>query len=123
VAVDCLRRLINSERFDEEIRYALCVCNLKASPKDMTLHVRSEDHALRGFQALLRVPAFKLADRLKKDKTLDAADVFYVGFHFAESTGDEKALGVALLEHLAKTSPKSAEGKAAKNKLKLVQAG
>jgi HEAT repeat protein len=122
-AVDCLRRLTNSERFDEEMRYVLCVCNLKASPKDITPHVRAEDHALRGFQALLRVPEFKLADRLKKDKTLDAADWFYVGFHFAESTGDEKALGVALLEHLVKAAPKSTEGKAARNKLKLVQAG
>ncbi len=120
-AVDCLRRLINTERFDDETRYALCVCNLKASPKDMTLPVRAEDHALRGLQALLRVPDFKLADRLRKDKTLDAADCFYVGFHFAESTGDEKTLGVALLEHLVKTAPKSAEGKAARNKLKLVR--
>lgn len=122
-AVDCLRRLINSERFDAETRYALCVCNLKASPKDMTSHARVEDHALRGLQALVRIPALKLADRLQKDKTLDAADRFYVGFHFAESTGDEKALGVTLLQHLFKTAPKSAEGKAAKNKLKLVQTG
>jgi hypothetical protein len=119
-AVACLRRLVNTERFDDETRYALSVCNLKTSAKDITPHVRAEDHALRGLQALLRVPAFKLADRLKKDKTLDSADLFYVGFHFAELTGEEKAFGVALLEHLAKTSPKSADGKAAKNKLKLV---
>lgn len=120
-AIACLRRLTSSERFDDEARYALSVCNLKVSPKDITPHRRSEDHALRGLQGLLRVPAFKLAERLKKDKTLEASDLFYVGFHFAEMTGDEKTLGVTLLEHLAKTAPRTAEGKAAKNKLKLVK--
>lgn len=121
-AIECLRRLTNAELFDDEARYALSLCNLKVSPKDINPHVRADDHALRGFQALLRVPAFKLADRLKKDKTVDAAELFYVGFHFAELAGDEKAFGVALLDHVARTAPKSAEGKAAKNKLKLAQA-
>lgn len=120
-AVECLRRLTNSELFDDEMRYALTVCNLKVSPKELSPQMRAEDHALRGIQSLLRVPAFKLADRLKKDRALDPADLFYVGFHFAELTGDDKALGVALLDHVAKSSPRSAEGKAAKNKLKLVQ--
>lgn len=120
-AVDCLRRLTNSELFDDETRYVLSVCNLKASPKDISPHARAEDHALRGLQGLLRNPEFKLADRLKKDKTLDPADVFYVGFHFAEQQGDEKAFGLALLNHLVKAAPKSAEGKAAKNKIKLAQ--
>ena len=122
-AIECLRRLTNAELFDDEARYALSFCNLKVSPKDITPHVRAEDHALRGFQALLRNSDFKLAERLKKDKALDSADWFYIGFHFAEAPGDERAFGVALLEHLAKTAPKSAEGKAAKNKLKLVGTG
>ena len=121
-AVECLRRLTNTELFDDTARYALSLCNLKASAKDINPHIRAEDHALRGFQSLLRNPAFKLADRLKKDKMLDPADLFYVGFHFAESPGDEKPMGIALLEHLVKTSPKSAEGKAARNKLKLERA-
>ncbi len=122
-AVECLRRLTNTELFDDEARYALSVCNLKASSKDINPHVRAEDYALRGFQALLRNPAFKLAERLKKDKMLDSADRFYVGFHFAESPGEEQAFGIAVLEFLVKNAPKSAEGKAAKNKLKLVQTG
>lgn len=120
-AIGCLRHLTSSERFDDEARYALSICNLKVSPKDITPHRRAEDHALRGLQGLLRVPAFKLAERLKKDKTLEAADLFYVGFHFSELSGEEKAFGVTLLDHLAKTEPRTAEGKAAKNKLKLVK--
>jgi len=122
-AVECLRRLTNSEVFDDEARYALCVCNLKQSARDISPGVRAEDHALRGLQVLLRVPSFKLAGRLKKDKTLDADELFYAGFHFSEMAGEEKSFGVALLDHLARSAPKSATGKAAKNKLKLVQAG
>ncbi len=119
-AVDCLRRLVNTEVFNADARYALSVCNLKVSKKDLNPHMRVEDHALRGMQGLLRMDKVALADRLKKDKTLDFADLFYVGFHFTEQAGDEHVFGVALLEHLAKTASKSAEGKAAKNKLKLI---
>lgn len=121
-AIECLRRVVNTEAFDHDTRYALSVCSLKASKKDIQPHVRTEDHALRGLQELLRMDRLALATRLKKDKILDASDLFYVGFHFAEQAGDECTFGVALLEHLAKTSPKSAEGKAARNKLKLVHA-
>jgi hypothetical protein len=58
-------------------------------------------------------------DRLVKDKTLDASDLFFVGFHFAEGHGPERDFGTKLLEHVAKKWPASKDGKAAKNKLKL----
>lgn len=118
-AVDCLRKLINTGSFDETIRYALSVCNLKTSLKDLSPHARAEDHALRGFHGLLRNADFGLAARLKKDKDLDAADLYYIAFHFAEMPGEEQAFGRELLGHLAKTRPRSEEGRAAKNKLKL----
>jgi HEAT repeat protein len=122
-AVECLRQLVNTESFDAALRYDLSLCNLKQSPKDLAPHLRGEDHSLRGFQALLPLKAFNLLDRLKKDKTLDAADLCYVGFHFAEIPGAEEAkFGRALLEHVAKQWPRSAEGKAAKNKLHLAPA-
>jgi hypothetical protein len=122
-AVECLRRLINTESFDDEARYALSVCNLKLSPKDLASQARAEDHALRGFQALLRNTAFKLVDRLKKDKTLDAADLCYVGFHWCEAIGDDRQAGTQLLEHVARRWPRSPSGRAARNKLKLAKSG
>ena len=119
-AVECLRQLVNTESFNNDLRYELSVCNLKQSPKDLAPHLRTEDHALRGFQGLLADKASRLLDRLKKETVLDAADLCYVGFHFAELPGSEDArFGRALLEHVAKRWPKSAEAKAAKNKLKL----
>lgn len=118
-AVEYLRRLIHTEKFDDETRFALSVANLKLSPRDISLQRRMEDHALRGFQALLHGRTFKLLDHLKKEKALDAADLFYVGFHFAETTGDDRLFGEETLRHVAKTWPRSEEGRAAKSKLKV----
>lgn len=121
-AVDCFRKLINTASFDETIRYALSVCNLKTSLKDLSPHARAEDHSLRGFHGLLRSPDFGLAARLKKDKDLDPADLYYVGFHFVEMQGEDQAFGRDILAHLAKTRSRAEEGRAAKNKLKLTGA-
>ncbi len=121
-AVDCLKRLINTESFDEQTRYDLSICNLKLVPKDIAPQMGTEDHAIRGFRALLHSGSFKLFDTLKKDKTLDASDLHYVGVRLVEAMGDGNELGVQLLEHVAKRWPKSEQGKAAKNRLKLLNA-
>jgi HEAT repeat protein len=118
-AVDCLKQIARSEAFDAELRHELSVCNLKQSAKDLAPHLRAEDYALRGFQALLQDKRFKLFDRLKKEKALEAADLYYVGFHFSEGTGEELKFGRKMLEHVAKRWPRTKEGKAAKNKLRL----
>jgi len=118
-AVDCLKQVVRSEVFDAELRYELSVCNIKQSGKDLAQHLRAEDYALRGFQALLQDKGFKLFDRLKKEKALDAADFFYIGFHFSEGSGEELKFGRKILEHVAKRWSKTKDGKAAKNKLKL----
>jgi hypothetical protein len=121
-AVECFRQLSRSEGFDRDHRYELSVCNLKQSAKDLAAHLRAEDHALRGFQVLLQDKTFKLLDRLKKEKCLEAADLFYVGFHFSEGGGEEQKFGRQLLEHVAQRWPGTKDGKAAKNKLKLAAA-
>jgi HEAT repeat protein len=118
-AVECLRQLARADALDRELRYELSVCNLKQSAQDLAPHLRAEDSALRGFQTLNQDKSFKLFDRLKKERALDAADLYYVGFHFSEGTGDELKLGRKLLEHVAKRWPKSKEAKAARNKFKL----
>ena len=120
LAVECLRRLIQSDSFDEETRYELSICNLKLSSKDLARQVRQEDHALRGFQGLIRSASFTLIDRLRKERLLDANDLYYVGFHFGEGGPREKLFGEALLEHVVKKWPSTKAGKAARSKLKLV---
>lgn len=118
-AVECLRQIARSESFDNELRFELSVCNVKQSAKDLAPHLRAEDHALRGFQTLLQDKGFKLFERLKKERALTAADLYYIGFHFSEGTGAELKFGRKTLEHVAKRWPKTKEGKAAKSKLKL----
>lgn len=49
----------------------------------------------------------ELLGKLKKDKTLDASDLYYVGFHFNESAGDERLFGEEIFKHVVKTWPKS----------------
>ncbi len=118
-AVECLKQLARAEGMDPELRFDLSVCNLKQSSKDLAPHLRADDPALRGFQTLLQDKSFKLFDRLKKEKALDASDLFYVGFHFSEGTGEEQKFGRRLLEYVAQRWPGTKDGKAAKNKLKL----
>jgi len=118
-AVECLRQLARSETFDNELRFELSVCNLKQSARDVAPHLRAEDHALRGFQTLLQDKRFKLFERLKKERALTAADLYYVGFHFSEGTGIESKFGRKVLEYVGKRWATTKEGKAAKSKLKL----
>jgi hypothetical protein len=118
-AADCLKQLARAESFDRDLRFELSVCNLKQSTHDLAPHLRADDHALRGFQALIAEKSFRLLDRLKKEKPLDASDLFYVGFHFSEGIGEEQKFGRQILEYVAKRWPSTKDGKAAKNKLKL----
>lgn len=120
-AVEWLRRLIHTESFDDKTDYELSVCNLKLSHKEFAPHIRAKDHALGGLHRLLRNKSFKLLEQLKKDRTLNAEDLCYAGFHFSEQADDDKEFGEQLLEHVAKKWPGSKQGKAAKNKLKLIK--
>ena len=116
-AVDCLRRLLHTETFNDEVSYALSICDLKVSHKELSPQYRAEDHALRGFNSLFRHNSADLLNSLKKDKTLDASDLYYVGFHFIEGNGDERLFGEEILKHIVKRWPKSTEAKAAKQRL------
>ena len=51
---------------------------------------------------------------------LNAEDLYYVGFHFAERFGKEREFGAAVLRQVVKGSPRSKVAAAAKNKLKSV---
>ena len=115
--MDCLRRLLHTETFNDDVSYALSVCDLKVSHKELAPQYRAEDHALRGFNSLFRHNSTDLLNRLKTDKALDASDLYYVGFHFTEGSGDERLFGEEILKHIVKSRPKSAEAKAARQRL------
>lgn len=116
-AVVGFRRLMHSPGFDDDSRYALSICNLKLSLKELAPALRANDFALRGFHALLRNAGYKLPAKLLKDKALDAEDFYYVGFHFSEMTGSEREFGDQLLRHVLTRWPRTPAGKTARTKL------
>jgi HEAT repeat protein len=117
-SVACLRQLQRGDSFDASVRYDLAVCLLKLSPKDLAPHLRADDQALRGLQLLLQDKSCKLIDRLKADRALQPADLFYMGFHFSEGTGEESRFGQQLLALIVQRWPRSKEAAAARSKLK-----
>ena len=119
-AVQCLRMVANTELFTAQVRYQLSFSGLKTSPKELSPARRAEEPCLRGFGLLLRDVTFKLFDHLAKDKKLlEPEDMFYLGFHFAESPlGHERSFSDQVFDLLIKTWPKSEQAKAARNKRK-----
>jgi len=99
-------------------RLELAMCGLKASPKEVAAEARQIDPCLRQFSHVLEQNADEVEKEVLKAKWLDAEDLFYLGFHFAEQHLREKAFGAAVLQAMVKANPKSKLAANAKNKLK-----
>jgi HEAT repeats len=117
-AIGYYRLLAQDPACSEETRFELASTGLKESPHDVSADNRKNDPALNQFARLLQDPAFDLAGHIAKAKWLDVADLFYLGFHFAEQNHRAKDFGKHVLELVVKRSPKSDLGKQAKRKLK-----
>jgi hypothetical protein len=104
------------------IRLELALVGLKLSAKDVAADARANDPSLRQFEHLLGQDADTVLKEVGKAKWLDAEDLYYVGFHFAERFGKDKEFGAAVLKQVVKGSPRSKVAQAAKNKLKSVAA-
>jgi HEAT repeat protein len=117
-AMTYLRLLTRDPAVGEEVRFELAATGLKESRHDTTATARQNDLALNQFARLLQNPAFDVIGRISKAKWLDAEDLFYLGFHFAEQTHQAREFGRQVLELVVKRSPRSELGKNAKRKLK-----
>lgn len=100
------------------IRLELGLCGLKVSPKEVAAESRAIDPCLRQFSHILEQDAAEVQGQVLKAKWLDAEDLFYLGFHFAEQHLREKEFGAAVLQQMVKANPKSKLAANAKNKLK-----
>jgi hypothetical protein len=103
-----------------EDKFALAVVQLKLHPHDVASATGRNDPLLDAFVDLYRSSAFPLLDALKKEKTLEPDDLFYIGFRLAEGSTEVRRLGEEILEVLANQYPRTKVGKSAKNKLKLL---
>lgn len=117
-AIGYYRLLAQDPACSEETRFELAATGLKESAHDFAIDKRNNDPPLHQFTRLLQNPAFDLIGHVAKAKWLDAEDLFYLGFHFAEQTHRPQEFGKQVLEIVVQRSPKSDVGKQAKRKLK-----
>lgn len=106
---------------DDETRYLLATARLKTGTRNLTGLARRRDEALEGLAALER-GTFPIADRLRKTRFLLPEELFYVAFNLAEQPATREA-AADLLRHVIKLSPRTKTGKAARNKLALIERG
>src|SRR5262245_51454272 len=100
------------------IKLGIATTGLKVSSKKLDETARNQDPSLHHFALVAAEDQAKVLSHLAKMPGLDAADLYYIGFHFAESTGALREFGGAVLALLIKRFPRSKVVAAAKNKLK-----
>ena len=104
--------------FKSEDKFRLALAQLKLHAH--TLATNRHHPAVDLLADLHRNSAYPLFEALKKDRALEADDLFNLGFSLVERHGDERSLGKDLLEYVATKFPRNKVGKNAKNKLKLI---
>ena len=120
LAARWLGLLRQTPAFDDEAKYALAIAELKSHRLTITSGVRRNDPLLEPLRALAPT-RFPLGERLRKERVLTPEDFYYISFHFAEGTEEERELARELLELLVAKHGRTKLGKAAKNKLELVK--
>ena len=119
-ALKYLKLLARDPSVGLPVRLELALCGLRMSAKEVALESRQNDACLRQFAHCIAADAAETRKAVEQAKWLEPEDLFYLGFHFCEHFHQEKDFGVAVLQHLVKSSPKSKVAANAKNKLKAV---
>jgi hypothetical protein len=117
-AIAYLTPLKDFPEFKPENKFQLAALQLKLHAHTVASH--KSHPAVELIADLCRNTAYPVFDALRKEKSLGPEDLFALGFSMAERTGQERSLGIDLLEHIAEKFPRNKVGKNAKNKLKLV---
>ncbi len=108
-----LTLLARSEHGSSDDRYRLASILLRGGHKDTRPSARASDESLALLEGLSG-SSFDVGAALRKDKSLELDDLYYVGFHFAE---EQHPLGAELLAEVVKKAGRTKIGKMAKNKL------
>jgi hypothetical protein len=113
-----LRLLARDPAIGFATRLELAACGLKVSAKDLAREARTTDPCLPNFANLIQQDDEELVRQLGKMKWLDAEDLYYVGFHFAEHEGRAKKFAGEVLHLVVKLAGRSKLAQAAKSKLR-----
>jgi len=114
-AATVMRLLSKSEHATDEDQYRLASLELAKSRQDTHPSMRANDEALKLLGTLLG-RGFDVATALRKDRSLDLDQLYYVGFHFIEQ---RQAVGEELLEEVVKKGGRNKVARMARNKLAL----
>jgi HEAT repeat protein len=112
-----LRVLCQGEGATDEDRYALAVAELGRGSRDTRAAARASNEALRLFGAMID-RGTDVASMLRKDRSLDLEDLYFLGFHFAE---EDMPLGEELLRLIVEKGGRAKIAKMAKSKLALAE--
>jgi len=106
---------------EPEDGYQLALALLKTRKRGLDHPIRRPDAAL---DVLIEIESagFSTGPRLRKERALDAEELYATGFALAETNAAGRAIAEDVLAHLAKKQPRTKVGKAAKNKLELLSA-
>ncbi len=129
-------KLVKGKKYKEAVGFLAPLKDFPAGKPDSKFHlalaqlklhshtvVTNRQHpAIELFTELYRNSSYPVLETLRKDKSLAPEELFSLGFGLVERSGQERGLGVDLLEHVAEKFPRNKIGKSAKNKLKLVTA-
>jgi hypothetical protein len=113
-----LRLLTRDPACGAPIRLEAAACALKVSGHDLSADARAADPCLQQFARLIDSHTAETLDFVTKAKWLEAEELFYLGFHFAEKERAEKKFGGEMLRLLVRRSPRSKLAKDAKSKLR-----
>jgi hypothetical protein len=113
-----MRLLCRTDKATDDDRYGLATLELARKSKDTRPAARAGDDALKQLSALL-ARGYDLATALRRDRSVELDDLFYLGFHFAE---EGHPVGEELLGEVVRKGGRAKIAKMAKNKLALVNA-
>jgi HEAT repeat protein len=130
-------KLVKAKKYKEAVGFLAPLKDFPAGKPDSKFHLafaqlklhahtvatHRQHPAIELFTELYRNSSYPVFETLRKDKSLEPEELFSLGFGLVERSGQERGLGVDLLEHVAEKFPRNKIGKNAKNKLKLVGAG
>jgi HEAT repeat protein len=114
-SISVLRVLCQGEGAGEEDRYALAVAELAQGSRDTRAAARATNEALRLFGTMLD-RGMDVAAMLRKDRSLDLEDLYFLGFHFAE---ESLPLGEELLRLIVEKGGRAKIARMARSKLAL----
>lgn len=117
-AMPYFRLLTRDPACGESSRFEAAGCAVKLSAHDLASDARQADPALHLFATLLHRHETEPIRLVEAARWLDAEDLFYLGFHFAERAQPERDFGAQLLQLLIKRAGRTKLAKDAKSKLR-----